>query len=197
MGVLNRNIAGLARLDSFGTGPPGYIGWAYVAWRAGTKSTNLAQPCLKLRLQHSALVQSPQNAFHEVQTLKLKQKKRKSLEKVHDHVLKAKKVCTGQQRLHCKGAHRLRLMEIIPVFDPLSKIPTHPRAVSREPEQEDEMKNGKMSVCREGREWRTWGLRFDLTHLVPGLRHGLWSYPATLLLPPFFANTCTALEQQI
>jgi len=26
---------------------------------------------------------------------------------------------------------------------------------------------------------------WDLTHLVPGLRHGLWSYSATLLLPPF------------
>ncbi len=48
--VLNRNIAGSARLVSKGTGPPGYIGWAYVAWRAGTKSANLAQPFLKLRL---------------------------------------------------------------------------------------------------------------------------------------------------
>jgi hypothetical protein len=26
---------------------------------------------------------------------------------------------------------------------------------------------------------------WDLTHLVPRLRHGLWSYSATLLLPPF------------
>ncbi len=49
MGVLNRNIAGSARLVSYGTGTPGYIGWAYVAWRAGTKSANLAQSCLKLR----------------------------------------------------------------------------------------------------------------------------------------------------
>jgi hypothetical protein len=48
--VLNRNIAGLARLVSYGTGPPGYIGWVYVAWRAGTQSANLAQPRLKLRL---------------------------------------------------------------------------------------------------------------------------------------------------
>ncbi len=29
----------------------------------------------------------------------------------------------GQQRLYRKDAHRLRLMEIIPVSDPLSKIP--------------------------------------------------------------------------
>jgi hypothetical protein len=50
MRVLNRNIAGSARLVSYGTGPPGYIGWDYEAWRAGTKSANLAQPCLKLRL---------------------------------------------------------------------------------------------------------------------------------------------------
>jgi hypothetical protein len=49
VGVLNRNIAGSARLVSYGTGP-GYIGWDYVAWRAGTKSANLAQPCLKLWL---------------------------------------------------------------------------------------------------------------------------------------------------
>ncbi len=45
VGVLNRNIAGSARLVSSGTCP------AYVAWRAGTKSANLAQPCLKLLLQ--------------------------------------------------------------------------------------------------------------------------------------------------
>ncbi len=58
VGVLNRNIAGSTRLVSYGTGPPGYIGWAYlawqptyVAWRAGTKTANLAQPCLKLRLR--------------------------------------------------------------------------------------------------------------------------------------------------
>ncbi len=50
MGVLNRNIAGSARLVRFITGPPGYIGWAYVAWRAGTKSANFAHPCLKLWL---------------------------------------------------------------------------------------------------------------------------------------------------
>jgi hypothetical protein len=30
------------------------LGWAYVAWRADTKSANLAQPCLKLRLQSIA-----------------------------------------------------------------------------------------------------------------------------------------------
>jgi hypothetical protein len=48
VGVLNRNIAGSARLASQGTGPPGYI-----AWRAGTKSADLAQPCLKLRLLRS------------------------------------------------------------------------------------------------------------------------------------------------
>jgi hypothetical protein len=30
---------------------PGYIGWDYVAWRAGTKSANLDQSCLKLRLR--------------------------------------------------------------------------------------------------------------------------------------------------
>jgi hypothetical protein len=52
VGVLNRNVAGSARLVSYGTGPPGYIGWAYVAWwAAGKKSANLAQPCLKLSLQ--------------------------------------------------------------------------------------------------------------------------------------------------
>jgi len=45
VGVLIRNIAGSARFVSYGTGPSGYIG--YVAWRAGTKSANLAQPCLK------------------------------------------------------------------------------------------------------------------------------------------------------
>jgi hypothetical protein len=44
-GSLNRNIAGSARLVSYGTGPPGYI-------RLGRyQSANLAQPCLKLRLQ--------------------------------------------------------------------------------------------------------------------------------------------------
>jgi hypothetical protein len=46
LGVLNRNIAGSARLVSYGTYPPGYIGWAYVAWRTSTKPANLAQPCL-------------------------------------------------------------------------------------------------------------------------------------------------------
>ncbi len=48
--MFHRNIAGSARLVSYGTGQPDYIGWAYVAWRAGTRSANLAQPCLKLRL---------------------------------------------------------------------------------------------------------------------------------------------------
>ncbi len=47
MGVLNRNVAGSARLVSYVTGPPGYIAWR----AAGTKSGNLAQPCLKLSLQ--------------------------------------------------------------------------------------------------------------------------------------------------
>jgi hypothetical protein len=37
VGVLNRNIAVSARFHSYGTGPPG--------WRAGTKSSNLAQQC--------------------------------------------------------------------------------------------------------------------------------------------------------
>jgi hypothetical protein len=50
VGVLNRNIASSARLFSYGTGPPGYIGWAYVAWQAGTNSAYLAQPCLNLQL---------------------------------------------------------------------------------------------------------------------------------------------------
>jgi hypothetical protein len=56
VGVLNRNIAGSAILVSYGNGPPGYIGWAYVAWQAGTKSANLAQPCLEHRLQVYTLV---------------------------------------------------------------------------------------------------------------------------------------------
>jgi hypothetical protein len=35
---------------------------------------------------------------------------------------------------------------------------------------------------------------WDWTLLVPGLTHDLWSYPATLLLPPILQNTSIALE---
>jgi hypothetical protein len=36
---------------------------------------------------------------------------------------------------------------------------------------------------------------WDWTHLVPGLTHDPWSYPATLLLPPDLQNNSIALEQ--
>jgi hypothetical protein len=50
MEIIYRKYSRLSEVISYGTGPPGYIDWAYVAWRAGTKSANLAQTCLKLRL---------------------------------------------------------------------------------------------------------------------------------------------------
>jgi hypothetical protein len=54
-GSLKQKYSRLSEVSQirYRTGPPGYIGWAYVAWRAGKKSANLAQPCLKRRLQFS------------------------------------------------------------------------------------------------------------------------------------------------
>jgi hypothetical protein len=54
-GSLKQKYSRLSEVSQlmYRTGSPGNIGWAYVAWRAGTKSVNLAQPCLKRRLQFS------------------------------------------------------------------------------------------------------------------------------------------------
>ncbi len=51
-GSLKQKYSRLSEVSQLGYRPA----WAYVAWRAGTKSANLAQPCLKLRLLVSSIV---------------------------------------------------------------------------------------------------------------------------------------------
>jgi hypothetical protein len=72
---------------------------------------------------------------------------------VHDHVLKAKTVCTGQHRLYRKDAHRLRLMEIIPLSDPISKTPVNP---SHAHTSQDSIK--RAGIGKGNEEWKNIGM---------------------------------------